>query len=88
MKKFICVLLAVMLTLGVSVSARGEVCPTCQSGTLRTKTVKEYETVPCEITGDPDMEDTVIYTYRVEMCGECGYEESRTLVSTDHRCPH
>lgn len=88
MKKALCMMMVTMLVLalGITVYARYEVCPICE-GRMTESSYTKSKTVPCEITDDPDMKDTIVTTYYVLKCGDCGYSETSDDGGERH-CSH
>ena len=88
MKKITALLLVVLMlaAMSIAVFARYEVCPEC-GGRMTSKTTKEVvDSVTCEKTGDPTMQDDVIEATTVLKCTACGHTETETDTYTD--CHH
>ncbi len=87
MKKYICLLLIVILslTLCVPAFARYEGCPSCETR-LVTRIADGAKAVKCDII--PSEYDIWYYEYLVEYCPNCGEEQSRTLISKRFECGH
>lgn len=88
MKKFVCLLMAAMLVLAMSVTvfARYEVCPECEGRMTEKVTEKVIGMVTCPVTGDPDMQDEKVKVTTTLRCTSCSYSESSsyTYISCSH----
>ena len=88
MKKITALLLVVLMlaAMSVAVFARYEVCPDCNSRMTSKTTEKVVDSVTCEKTGDPTMQDDVIEVTTVLKCTSCTHREVETYTYTD--CHH